>query len=57
MLAREIKEKLSQGEASIGTWMSMAHPSIAEILSMVPLMYSYSSSHPQAQKRNSKFPV
>ena len=33
MLAREIKEKLSQGEASIGTWMSMAHPSIAEILS------------------------
>jgi 2-dehydro-3-deoxyglucarate aldolase len=33
MLAREIKEKLSQGGTSIGTWMSMAHPSIAEILS------------------------
>ena len=34
MLARRIKEKLARGEPSIGTWMSMAHPSIAEILSM-----------------------
>jgi 2-keto-3-deoxy-L-rhamnonate aldolase RhmA len=34
MLARTIKEKLRHGEPSIGTWMSMAHPSIAEILSM-----------------------
>ncbi len=34
MLARKIKEKMRRGEPSIGTWMSMAHPSIAEILSM-----------------------
>lgn len=34
MLARRIKEKMIRGEASIGTWMSMAHPSIAEILAM-----------------------
>ncbi|MCE9619634.1 MAG: 2,4-dihydroxyhept-2-ene-1,7-dioic acid aldolase [Planctomycetes bacterium] len=34
MLARAIKEKLRRGEPSIGTWMSMAHPSIAEILAM-----------------------
>jgi 2-keto-3-deoxy-L-rhamnonate aldolase RhmA len=34
MLARRIKEKLRRGEASIGSWMSMAHPSIAEILAM-----------------------
>lgn len=32
MLASSIKKKLSRGEASLGTWMSMAHPSIAEIL-------------------------
>jgi 2-keto-3-deoxy-L-rhamnonate aldolase RhmA len=34
VLAREIKAKMSKGVPSIGTWMSMAHPSIAEILSM-----------------------
>ena len=32
MLARGIKQRLRIGEASIGTWMSMAHVSIAEIL-------------------------
>lgn len=34
MLAERIKAKLKSGEPSIGSWMSMAHPSIAEILSM-----------------------
>ena len=34
MLARRMKEKMRQGKPSIGTWMSMAHPSIAEILAM-----------------------
>lgn len=34
MLARKIKEKLRRGRPSIGSWMSMAHPSIAEILAM-----------------------
>jgi 2-dehydro-3-deoxyglucarate aldolase len=34
MLARSIKEKFRRNEPSIGTWMSMAHPSIAEILAM-----------------------
>ncbi|RJQ25917.1 2,4-dihydroxyhept-2-ene-1,7-dioic acid aldolase [Candidatus Parcubacteria bacterium] len=34
MLASKIKEKMRRGEASLGTWMSMAHPSIAEILAM-----------------------
>lgn len=34
MLARKIKEKMRCGEPSIGSWMSMAHPSIAEILAM-----------------------
>ena len=34
MLARKIKEKMRRGEPSLGTWMSMAHPSIAEILAM-----------------------
>ena len=32
MLARSIKDKLSRGEVTIGSWMSMAHVSIAEIL-------------------------
>lgn len=32
MLAAEIKRKLKAGEPSLGSWMSMAHPSIAEIL-------------------------
>lgn len=32
MLAAEIKAKLKRGEVSIGSWMSMAHVSIAEIL-------------------------
>ena len=32
MLASTIKEKLARGEVSIGSWMSMAHVSIAEIL-------------------------
>lgn len=34
MLARAIKDKLRRGEPSLGSWMSMAHPSIAEILAM-----------------------
>lgn len=34
MLAEKIKTKLKKGQPSIGTWMSMAHPSIAEILAM-----------------------
>lgn len=34
MLARRMKEKMRSGEPSIGTWMSMAHSSIAEILAM-----------------------
>lgn len=34
MLARAIKDKMRRGEPSMGTWMSMAHPSIAEILAM-----------------------
>lgn len=34
MLARSIKERMRQGKATVGTWMSMAHPSIAEILAM-----------------------
>ncbi len=33
MLARAIKDKFRAGEVSIGSWMSMAHVSIAEILS------------------------
>jgi 2-dehydro-3-deoxyglucarate aldolase len=32
MLASAIKQKLARGEASIGSWMSMGHVSIAEIL-------------------------
>ena len=32
MLAAEIKRKLRSGEVTLGSWMSMAHPSIAEIL-------------------------
>lgn len=34
MLARAMKEKMRRGEPSIGSWLSMAHPSIAEILAM-----------------------
>ncbi len=34
MLARTLKEKLRSGKPSIGTWMTMAHPSIAEIMAM-----------------------
>jgi 2-dehydro-3-deoxyglucarate aldolase len=34
MLAEKIKQKLRDKKPSIGTWMSMAHPSIAEILAM-----------------------
>lgn len=34
MLAEKIKEKLKNGEPSIGSWTSMAHTSIAEILAM-----------------------
>lgn len=34
MLACNIKEKMRRGEPSLGSWMSMAHPSIAEILAM-----------------------
>jgi len=34
MLARKIKETMLRGEPSLGTWMSLAHPSIAEILAM-----------------------
>jgi 2-keto-3-deoxy-L-rhamnonate aldolase RhmA len=32
VLAAEIKRKLKAGEVSLGSWMSMGHPSIAEIL-------------------------
>ena len=32
MLASKIKEKLRRGEVSLGSWMSMGHESIAEIL-------------------------
>lgn len=32
MLAMNLKQKLRRGEATLGSWMSMAHPSIAEIL-------------------------
>jgi len=34
MLASAIKDKLRNNKPSIGSWMSMAHPSIAEILAM-----------------------
>ena len=34
MLARTIKEKLRRKEPSIGTWMSMGHTKISEILSL-----------------------
>jgi 2-keto-3-deoxy-L-rhamnonate aldolase RhmA len=34
MLARKIKDKIRRGEASVGSWMSMGHTSIAEILAM-----------------------
>ncbi len=34
MLAQKIKEKLQNKKPSIGTWMSMAHSSIAEIFAM-----------------------
>jgi 2-dehydro-3-deoxyglucarate aldolase len=34
MLARAIKEKFRNNRASLGTWLSMAHPSIAEIMAM-----------------------
>ena len=34
MLASEIKAKMRRGEPSIGSWMSMGHPSIAEILAL-----------------------
>jgi 2-keto-3-deoxy-L-rhamnonate aldolase RhmA len=34
MLSRKIKDTLRRGEPVIGTWMSMSHPSIAEILAM-----------------------
>ncbi|MBV9989018.1 MAG: hypothetical protein JO301_15170 [Chitinophagaceae bacterium] len=34
MLAKNIKEKLRDGKVSIGSWMSMGHASIAEILVM-----------------------
>ena len=34
MLAREIKSKMRRGEPSMGSWLSMGHPSIAEILAM-----------------------
>src|SRR5918995_2956478 len=34
MLAHDIKEKMRRGDPSMGTWLSMAHPSIAEILAM-----------------------
>ncbi len=34
MLAETIKEKLADKKISIGTWMTMAHPSVAEILAM-----------------------
>lgn len=32
MLAREIKQKLKDSRVSVGSWMTLAHPSIAEIL-------------------------
>lgn len=32
MLAADIKRKLRTGQVTLGSWMSMAHPSIAEIL-------------------------
>ena len=32
MLASKIKAKIAGGRASIGTWLSMAHESIAEIM-------------------------
>ena len=32
MLASSIKQKLKRGEVSIGSWMSLGHPSIGEIL-------------------------
>jgi 2-dehydro-3-deoxyglucarate aldolase len=32
VLASKVKEKLKRREVSLGTWMSMGHPSIAEIL-------------------------
>ena len=32
MLARKIKQTFKEGKVSIGSWMSMAHESIAEIL-------------------------
>lgn len=34
MLARKIKDKIRRGETTVGSWMSMGHPSIAEILAM-----------------------
>lgn len=34
MLAADIKRRMKAGEVSIGSWMSMAHVSIAEILAM-----------------------
>jgi 2-keto-3-deoxy-L-rhamnonate aldolase RhmA len=34
MLAETIKQKLANKQISIGTWMTMAHPSIAELLAM-----------------------
>lgn len=34
MLAAEIKRRLRAGEVTIGSWMSMAHESIAEIIAM-----------------------
>jgi 2-keto-3-deoxy-L-rhamnonate aldolase RhmA len=34
MLAKKIKDKFENGEVSIGSWLSMAHPSIAEILAL-----------------------
>ena len=34
MLAEKIKQKLKNKQPSIGTWMTIAHPSIAEILAM-----------------------
>ena len=33
MLARKIKQTFKEGQVSVGSWMSMAHESIAEILS------------------------
>jgi 2-keto-3-deoxy-L-rhamnonate aldolase RhmA len=34
VLAKKIKDKIQGGQTSIGSWMSMAHPSIAEMLAM-----------------------